>query len=284
MKGYIYKDTFPDGKVYIGQTRRPLSIRHKEHLNPSTGPINSGFWKAYQTFGEPELTILEVVEAEDVTALVDLLNCKESAYISKYRASEPEFGYNRKKTATAYNPDHAILEREIRKRLLLLEKEATALFDPIMQKIEAGDQASLTEDEITILQESLLTNNLYENALRKNLNPEDYTIRKGGDIFWLEEALSFASYVYKEEREEMIRKYVEEKALEILQQGKHGKIIQQIDTDGNVLHEYVTKDQICVAFNISRIENITNVLKGRQKSAYGFFWRYKPADNSPTEE
>lgn len=44
------------------------------------------------------------------------------------------------------------------------------------------------------------------------------------------------------------------------------------------LGEYVTKAEICEAFNIVRIDNITNVLKGRQKSAYGFFWRYKPVD------
>ena len=48
MKGYIYKYTFPDGKVYIGQTRRPIELRHAEHLNPSTGPLNPGFWEAYQ--------------------------------------------------------------------------------------------------------------------------------------------------------------------------------------------------------------------------------------------
>ena len=37
MKGYIYM--FSDGKVYVGQTRRHISIRHREHISPSTGPI-----------------------------------------------------------------------------------------------------------------------------------------------------------------------------------------------------------------------------------------------------
>ena len=32
---------------------------------------------------------------------------------------------------------------------------------------------------------------------------------------------------------------------------------------------------ICQAFNIERGDNIRNVLKGKQKTAYGFFWKYK---------
>ena len=50
MKGFIYKCTFPDGKVYIGQTRRNPEQRRREHQNPVTGPCNSGFWKEYQKF------------------------------------------------------------------------------------------------------------------------------------------------------------------------------------------------------------------------------------------
>ena len=50
MKGYIYKYTFPDGKVYIGQTRRDPQIRHREHISPVTGSTNGGFWRAYSTF------------------------------------------------------------------------------------------------------------------------------------------------------------------------------------------------------------------------------------------
>ena len=37
MKGIIYKYTFPDGKVYIGQTRNPEK-RKREHIDPKTGP------------------------------------------------------------------------------------------------------------------------------------------------------------------------------------------------------------------------------------------------------
>ncbi len=52
-KGYIYKYTFPDGKVYIGQTRRPPEERHREHFDEKIGKLNTKFWEAYETIGMP---------------------------------------------------------------------------------------------------------------------------------------------------------------------------------------------------------------------------------------
>lgn len=276
MKGYIYKCTFSDGRVYIGQTRRPVEVRFKEHLNPSTGPLNSGFWEAYQAQGEPELTILETVEAEDVTTLVDLLNGKETAYISKAKATDPQYGYNRKDIATAYSPDHAILEKEIARLTTQAEEEVTSLFDAIFQKISTGRQLDLTDDEKLIIRKCLLENNLFDSALRKVINPEDFSVSKNEDLFLLEEAIEFAVTDYMDECEEEIDRYVMDNAESLLIIGKRGKIIQQLDKDGQVLREFVTKEQICDAFNIIRIDNILNVLKGKQKTAYGFQWRYKP--------
>ena len=65
MKGVIYKYTFPNGKVYIGQTRRNPELRHREHLDPVTGPCNSGFWEEYQKFLEYKYEIIETVEESD---------------------------------------------------------------------------------------------------------------------------------------------------------------------------------------------------------------------------
>ena len=62
MKGYIYKYTFSDGKVYVGQTRRHISIRHREHMSPSTGPLNprvNGNQKC-SDFGNSECSIFGI--------------------------------------------------------------------------------------------------------------------------------------------------------------------------------------------------------------------------------
>ena len=86
MKGYIYKYTFSDNKVYIGQTRRNPEIRHKEHLSESVGPMNSGFWDAYKRLGEPKYEIIEVVENDRIQILIEQLNDRETYWIQLYKA------------------------------------------------------------------------------------------------------------------------------------------------------------------------------------------------------
>lgn len=68
---------------------------------------------------------------------------------------------------------------------------------------------------------------------------------------------------------------VVENADKILQDNKKGKIIQQMDKEDNVLREFLSNTQICETFGILRTDNIDKVLKGRQKTAYGYYWRYK---------
>ena len=89
MKGVIYKYTFPDGKVYIGQTRRNPELRHKEHLDPVTGPCNSGFWKEYQKFKEYKYEIIDTLEEPDDDVLVEKLNQLETFHILRCHAYDP---------------------------------------------------------------------------------------------------------------------------------------------------------------------------------------------------
>ena len=49
MKGYIYKYTFSDGKVFIGQIRRHPNERNREHFDEIVGKLNPKFWDAYET-------------------------------------------------------------------------------------------------------------------------------------------------------------------------------------------------------------------------------------------
>ncbi len=65
MKGVVYKYTFPNGKVYIGQTRRNPELRHKEHLDAVTGPCNCGFWKEYKKYKEVKYEMCEL-HLEDI--------------------------------------------------------------------------------------------------------------------------------------------------------------------------------------------------------------------------
>lgn len=264
MKGYIYKYTFPDGKIYIGQTRRPIEIRHAEHINPSTGPMNPGFWDAYQNVGTPILTILETVENKDLTSLITQLNYKETEYIYRYKAADKDFGYNRKVIATTYSPNVNILKKEYYHLCRQAEDNKRPFFDSLSEKLFNGEWERLTEEEKQFVEGYLDNKNIFTCSKEEEWKE-----------FMLEEALDYAIWLYNEESYEIVGRYIEENAAEIIRKAKQGKIIQQLDMDGNVLREFESQDEIRDAFNISRIDNITNVIKGRQKSAYGYRWRYK---------
>ena len=276
MKGYIYRYTFPDGKIYIGQTRRPIEMRHAEHLNPSTGPLNPGFWEAYQTVGTPVLTVIETIEADDVTDLVDQLNRKETAYIYREKATDPAYGYNRKTMATAYSPDINILNKVFARMCKEAEEEKRPFFEALTEKLFRGSKDDLTEEEKAFVEGYIEQNNIFVHPGEEVMETEDEDVFDEEDDFMFEEAIEYAIWLYNEETREIIGQYISENAAEIIRQEKQGKIIQQLDMDGNVVREFESQDEIRAAFNIVRIDNIINVIKGRQKSAYGFRWRYKP--------
>ena len=276
MKGYIYKYTFPDGKVYIGQTRRLIEMRHAEHLNPSTGPFTPGFWEAYQKVCTPVLNVVETVDADDVNALVNQLNCLETAYIFKEKATDPAFGYNRRALATSCSPDISILNREISRMCHLAEEEKRPFFDSLTEKLFYGDRNSLTEEEKAFVEGYIEQNNLFAHSGEENEVPDEESFMDEEDDIVFEHAVEYAIWLYNEETREIIGRYIAENAEEIIRKAKQGKIIQQLDMEGNVIKEFETQDDIRVAFNLVRIDNIINVIKGRQKSAYGFRWRYKP--------
>lgn len=278
MKGYIYKYTFPDGKIYIGQTRRPIERRHAEHLNPSTGPMNPGFWEAYQTVGVPKLEVIETIESDDVTSLIDQLKRLEFSYIYKEKATDSAFGYNRRMIPTTYSPDLKILDKEFCRLCQKIEEEMQPFFNTLSKKLHHGEDDQFTEEEKAFVEGYIDHNNLFVHSKPQNKEIEDGTYMDEDDDFedfMLGEAIDYAIWLYMEETREIIWQYVSENANEIIRRAKKGKIIQQLDKNGNVLREFESHDEIREAFNIVRLDNIINVIKGRQKSAYGFYWRYK---------
>ncbi len=273
MKGYIYKYTFPDGKVYIGQTRRSMTIRHREHLNPSTGPLNPGFWEAYQKVGLPKLTILETIESEDLNQLVDELNQLENFYINRERAADKRFGYNRLSFSSAHSPNITILNQEFARLCQQFDEEKRPFFDNLTKKLFNRKDSDFSEEERDFVENYILNNNLFFDKSKDTL--------KSISKFFLGEAIDYAIWLYNDETHETIAQYISENSAEIIRMAKQrrtkqGRIIQQLDMEGNVVREFDSQDSIREAFNIMRIDNIMNVIKGRQKTAYGFRWRYKP--------
>jgi hypothetical protein len=273
MKGYVYKYTFSNGKIYVGQTRRDVNVRHREHMNPSTGPLNPRFWQAYQELGESKLEIIKEIEEENNYELIQALNRCETYYIKKWKSDDLDFGYNVKSSGTTYCPDKAYLDDEFREIWTKIAQDGYSLFHSVYDKIENSCHEDLTEEEKDFIKNSLLSNNIFSNSLNNVMDSHDYSIEDKDGLFWLDEAIDFAKLIFNEEHWAMIDKYIAHNRETIIEKRTRHKIVQQLSLQGDLIKEYRSIDEVREALSLTRTDNIMNVIKGRQKTAYGYVWR-----------
>lgn len=85
----VYKHTSPSGKVYIGITKQTANARWKNGLGYQSSPH---FWSAIQKYGWSNFQHEVLI---DGLCLDDA--CKqEKSFISIYKSTDPNFGYNQK--------------------------------------------------------------------------------------------------------------------------------------------------------------------------------------------
>ena len=284
MRGYIYKYSFPDGKVYIGQTVRTVAARHREHITPSTGRVNVGFWEAWQRFGEADLDVLETIEAESAEELVSRLNSLEVKYIDKYQALDPEYGYNRIPGGHGTSYSQKVLLKAFKKVFPEVWYERAVFYsnleDLVNELPPSGIQ--LSDEQAEFIREEAIPAIMppYTNYIRLS---DSGWLRIGDgknneEDFEEEEAFEWLLFVIRDirdmEAEEVgrsVSEFVCSNATEILSEG----IIQQLDKAGNVVKEYSSISEVLHELNLSYSTNIYNVLEGKQKTAYGYIWKYK---------
>lgn len=127
-KGFIYKYTYPNGKVYIGQTRTTVKNRHNQHMTASKDPERRTICEiAIAKYGEPHLETIETFEVEDneSTKLIKLLNEAEKKWIEKYDSTNRKKGYNIQNGGKVVTPEEFILEEKFYE---ISEKEGLETF------------------------------------------------------------------------------------------------------------------------------------------------------------
>lgn len=273
MKGIIYKYTFPDGKVYIGQTRNPEKRKH-DHIDPKIGPVNKGFWEAYQRFGTYEYQVIREIESDNEDELIDLLNRYESGYIYQYKADDPKYGYNLVSYATVVTETEKILRR-------LHKSIQNDFFNNEMQILEsASEKIWRTKKPLTDKEKFLLTEAYPDSIWMDYLKDFDFINPINNAIteqtaFYLDEHIGFLRNEIWKYSQYAADLFIMEKRKQIIEEVQLSRTIVQLDKDGNVIKEYSSILEICQAFNVPRGDNVRNVLNGKQKTAYGFLWKYK---------
>lgn len=162
-RGYIYKYTFPDGKVYIGQTRRPPEERHREHFDNTIGKANPEFWEAYQKVGTPEFEVVETFECDRVQDLVQQLNESETQYIQQFKAANPKYGYNVRESAYVAIPRDAVLDAEFERIWIERAEKWYPTFVSVQNKCFHTFEP-LDEDELKFCKK-ILRENIFQGAV-----------------------------------------------------------------------------------------------------------------------
>ena len=256
MKGIIYKYTFPNGKVYIGQTRRNPELRHKEHLDPVTGPCNTGFWKEYQKFKECKYEIIETIEESNEDVLVEKLNHLETYYIIRFHAYDSRYGCNKKLQGT----ESTGVERVLHKRFQELYTDLLPLRLGVYQSIHDKvwhTKEPLTEEEKGYMNEHFAQENLLW-SLPDSFNPDNLQSfdmdEYDHDVFILEEAFSEWKWQLESSLQTEISNFVRENATEILVEMRDKDAICAIDKDGNVVKTFNSFNEIAQYFGVVRSE------------------------------
>lgn len=111
--GYIYKYSFPNGKVYIGQTRTSVQQRHYVHMSDARKKGRGTLCdEALAKYGEIQPETIETIEVDETesTKLHELLNEAEIKWIKFYDSTNKQKGYNIQQGGEIVTPDIMILE------------------------------------------------------------------------------------------------------------------------------------------------------------------------------
>ena len=160
-KGIIYKYTFPNGKIYIGQTI-DLDKRHYQHMYCAKNNKGKRILCdiAIAKYGEPKLEIIEEIIEDKPHKFKQALNEAEVKWINEYNATDRSIGYNIQNGGNTSNEETYILE-EIYLNMLDEQKDKInnirEILDSIIAKVENNKNVNLGDSETVDINQFNLT-------------------------------------------------------------------------------------------------------------------------------
>lgn len=234
--GYIYKIyNTENNKVYIGQTRRDINVRWKQHLlsAKSDRDKNTVLYRAMNKYGTDKFNIQLIKEYSfgSKDELIKTLNKEEIRYISEYNSVKPN-GYNMQYGGKS-------------------PTESTKC--PVDKYSLKGELLNSYESISEACSDSI-----------KKLNHVHISECCNGKLY------SSAGYVwrYKGDKFDKYNK-VDKRLTPVDQYSKNGELIKHYDSFADAIYEvFGTTDHKKYS------SHITSCCKGNRKTAYGFVWRY----------
>ena len=255
--GYIYKYTFPNNKIYIGQTTRGIGVRFNEHLYSSTKGEGYYLHRAINKYGKENIIIdiICTVGAVSQKELNDLLNKLEIFFISHYNCIAPK-GYNLKPGGEVH-------------RGYKMPKE----FGEKISKKNKGH--SITKEQRKKLSESLKGHTVSQET-RDKISKAN----KGRPCpQHVKETTSrtFKGKPFSQNHKDKISKALKGRIIssEAIKKMKNSKVkaVEQYNKQGELLHTYKCIEE---ASNITGISMaaIYKCTCGKNKTSGGYIWKY----------
>lgn len=266
MTGIIYRYTSPSGKIYIGQTRdekrRRSTFLNKNKRYCSGGKIDV----ARKKYGPENFKyeVLETIKSSNVKKLIDELNKLETLYIKRYNSYR--MGYNSSLGGDSF--DYSNIKRKPQ-----IVTEETKLK---ISKAKKGKRANYTKEDLerrANLMRSIYSRKVFQYSLDGQFIKEWSSITEVAKTFnvsrttisdcWNKNKKNACGFIWKRENTPILRDV-----------SKDNVQVAQYDKDGNLLKTFSSIREASVFLNKQADSNIVACCRGRQKTAYGFIWKY----------
>lgn len=239
----VYKHTFPNGKVYIGQTKQ----KPKYRFNNGNGYVGCKYvYSAIKKYGWDNIE-------HDV--LIDNLSQKdadywESFFINIYHSNEKQCGYNLRTGGTSGYRYTEEVKRKMsdnqigRKQSKETRKKHSEALYRYYSKHTVSEE---TRKKLSIALTGKKKTQSHSQKIQaiKNIKPHQY--KKGHAP--------------------------NAKSMQILRE-RYSKNVIQYDLDGNVIAEYPSIVSASESIGMSR-NAVGNAVRGYVKTAGGYIWRYR---------
>lgn len=234
--GYIYKIyNTENNKIYIGQTRRTINIRWKQHLSEAKKDKNKNtlLYNAMNKYGFAKFNIQLIKEYSFNTKneLIQMLDKEEIRYISEYNSMKPN-GYNMQRGGKS--PTES----------LKCPVDKYSLKGEFLKSYESYSEACSDSAE-----------ELNYHHISECCNGKLYS---SGGYVWRHKGDPFDKYNNVDKRCTPVDVY-----------SKNGEFIKHFVSMADAVYELLGSTD-----HKKYSSHITSCCKGNRKTAYGFVWRY----------